>query len=385
MQFSHLPFNSPLSGYEGQAEQLLQALLAGDPRAARVFRHHLPRFLRPDVPWLARDVADRDVFAAGLTLDDARTVVARGYSFLDWPGLASWVNEVAQTDSRVATFETAVEAVIGGRAEELAALLTAHPWLVHARSTRVNCFDPPVHGAMLLHYLAANGVEGHRQKSPANAVEIARLLLNAGADPDALAALYGGECTTMSLLVSSGPPAEAGVQVPLVEALVSGGASVEVMGTGNWRSPLMTALAFNCMDAAQALVRLGATVDELAIAAGLGRDEEAARLLDSAGPDERHRALALASQLGHAAVVRLLLDAGENPDRYNPEGLHKHATPLHHAALHGHLAVVRLLAERGARLDMRDTTWQATPLGWAEHGGHEEIAAYLRSASGLSA
>jgi uncharacterized protein (TIGR02246 family) len=53
-----------------------------------------------------------------------------------------------------------------------------------------------------------------------------------------------------------------------------------------------------------------------------------------------------------ADIVRLLLDAGEDPNRYNPDGLHSHSTPLHQAALAGHDAVVRLLVERGARLDI---------------------------------
>jgi hypothetical protein len=31
--------------------------------------------------------------------------------------------------------------------------------------------------------------------------------------------------------------------------------------------------------------------------------------------------------------------------------------------------VARLLVARGARLDIRDTIWHGTPLGWAIHGG----------------
>jgi ankyrin repeat protein len=88
--------------------------------------------------------------------------------------------------------------------------------------------------------------------------------------------------------------------------------------------------------------------------------------------------LALAGQLGHTEVVRLLLEAGENPSRYNPEGLHSHATPLHHAALAGHLEVVRLLVESGADATLPDLLWKADPAGWAEHGGHPEVARYLR-------
>jgi hypothetical protein len=41
--------------------------------------------------------------------------------------------------------------------------------------------------------------------------------------------------------------------------------------------------------------------------------------------------------------------------------------------------VVRLLVERGARLDIKDTGYQSTPLGWAEYGGRKEIAEYLRT------
>jgi hypothetical protein len=40
--------------------------------------------------------------------------------------------------------------------------------------------------------------------------------------------------------------------------------------------------------------------------------------------------------------------------------------------------VVCLLVERGVRLDIKDTIWQGTPLGWAEHCGRTEIAEFLR-------
>jgi ankyrin repeat protein len=131
-------------------------------------------------------------------------------------------------------------------------------------------------------------------------------------------------------------------------------------------------------DAAAALAKRGARID-LPAAAGLGRFEDAARLLPAATPAERHRALVLAAQLGHPEVVRLLLDAGEDPNRFNPPGNHAHCTPLHQAAVSGHDAVVRLLVEHGAHLDIRDTIWHSTPLGWAEHGGKTEVAAYLRA------
>jgi hypothetical protein len=267
-------------------------------------------------------------------------------------------------------FETAADAMITGDVATLARLLAEFPELVHARSARA-------HRATLLHYVAANGVEDERQKSPKNAVEIAKTLLTAGAEVDALAEMYGGGHTTMAMLVSSEHPAKAGVQEALVETLLDFGSAIEGVGSGAWKPPLLTALAFGHRSAAETLARRGARTDTLPAAAGLGRTADAIRLLPTADARQRHSALALAAQHGHVEIVRLLLDAGEDPNRYNPPGNHAHSTPMHQAACYGHEAVVRLLVERQARLDIKDTIYQATPLDWAKHAGQTEIAGYL--------
>jgi hypothetical protein len=168
-----------------------------------------------------------------------------------------------------------------------------------------------MHRATLLHYVAANGVEEYRQRTPPKAVEIARALLQGGAEADALADMYAVERTTMSMLVSSSHPAEAGVQVPLVELLLDFGAAIEGSGAKKWGRPLFTAFAFGMSDAARALARRGAQID-LPAAAGLGLIDDAARLLSSADALARHRALTLAALHGHAEIVRLLLDADED-------------------------------------------------------------------------
>jgi ankyrin repeat protein len=147
---------------------------------------------------------------------------------------------------------------------------------------------------------------------------------------------------------------------------------------------MLTALAHWELEAVDALLRNGARID-LVTAAGLGRTEDFSRLLPTSTAEDRHRALALASQHGYAEIVRLLLDAGEDPNRYNPVGLHAHSTPLHQAAAYGHYEVVRLLVERGARADMKDTMpGQGTPAGWARHEGHKDIEEYLRAQEALS-
>jgi ankyrin repeat protein len=355
-----LPYRASLDEYQRQAEALFDALEAGGDDAAWRFKWEHPRF---------RGQSVSEVRGAALALEDARQVIAREYGFGSWADLREFT-EAVRNDGRVARFEAAVEAVVSGDVAALRAMLRDDPELVHARSTRR-------HHATLLHYVGANGVEGGRQRTPANAMEVAKTLLDAGAEVDALADMYDSKCTTMSMLVSSAHPAKAGLQAALAELLLDYGARLEGPGS-NWQSALLTALAFGYLDTAETLARRGAPVTNVAAAAGLGREDEARQLLPLADPKSRHVALALAAQHGHAAVVGLLLDAGEDPDRYNPDGYHAHSTPLHQAAFADHADVVRLLVERGARLDMKDTLYHGTPLDWAVYGGRTAIADYLR-------
>jgi ankyrin repeat protein len=111
----------------------------------------------------------------------------------------------------------------------------------------------------------------------------------------------------------------------------------------------------------------------------LGRVAETTQFLPAADAQTRHIALALAAQHGHADVVRVLLDAGEDPNQFCPEGFHSHATPLHNAISAGRENVVRLLLDRGARTDIRDTIFDGTALDWALHCKKPEIAEELRS------
>jgi ankyrin repeat protein len=353
-------YRASLGEYQQQADSLLDAVKSGDEAAAWRFKWMHLRF---------RGKSVTDVRAATLDGADAQAVVALEHGFESWAALGEFTDSVSR-DGPVARFEAAVEAVVSGDVAVLRSMLHENPELARARSTRR-------HHATLLHYVGANGVESGRQKTPANAVEVARLLLDAGADVDALADMYDNKCTTMSMLVSSSHPAEAGLQVALAETLLDYGAALDGPGSA-WQSALMTALVFGYLDTAEALARRGAPRNNLPAAAGLGRLDDVARLLSAADGHGRHVALALAAQHGHTDVVRLLLDAGEDPNRYNPDGYHSHATPLHHAAGANHADVVRLLVERGARLDIQDTIYRGTPLDWAIYGKRTEIAEYLR-------
>ena len=67
-------------------------------------------------------------------------------------------------------FEQAVDAVISGDTETLKSLLRREPDLIRMRSSKA-------HRAMLIHYVAANGVEDERQSTPVNAVRLSMRLI----------------------------------------------------------------------------------------------------------------------------------------------------------------------------------------------------------------
>lgn len=258
-------------------------------------------------------------------------------------------------------FQQALELLDDGDAEGLRAHLARHPDLVRqrARFEGANYFREPT----LLEFVAENPVRHDRL--PPNIVAVARVILDAGASAD-IAAIN----RTLGLVGSGRVPRERGVQVPLIDLLCDHGADPAC--------GMQAALGHGEFEAADALIRRGAPVD-LAAAAALGHLDAAQQTLPTAEAALRHRALAWAAQFGHVEIVRLLLDAGEDPNRFNPPGAHPHSTPLHQAALAGHLEVVRLLVERGARRDRRDSLHQGTALDRAEHGGRAEVAALLRA------
>jgi hypothetical protein len=163
-------------------------------------------------------------------------------------------------------FEAAADAIVDGDRSLLRRLLGDEPGLARARSAHG-------HRATLLHHVAANGIEVSRQwQSPANAPSLAQALIEAGADVEATAPMYGGADTTLTLLVSSSHPA--GVQVPLIDVLAGAGADLN-RDSG---APLWTAIMFGYQLAVDRLVARGARVDNLVFAACANDLDQRARL-----------------------------------------------------------------------------------------------------------
>ncbi len=252
-----------------------------------------------------------------------------------------------------------MELLDAGDVPGLRVYLDQHPNLTHQRVVFEggNYFRNPT----LLEFVAENPVR--HGSLPRNILQIAKVILDAGASQAAMD-------ETLMLVATGSVPRKCRVQIPLIDLLCERGADAN--------AALVTATLHGEMDAVNALLEGGARLS-LPVAAALGRVEEFRSLLSHADRGDRHLAFALASQFDQLEIVRLLLEAGEDPNRYNPVGGHSHCTPLHQAAGLGHTQLVQLLVERGARLDMKDILWQATPADWARHEGRTEVEAYLQA------
>jgi ankyrin repeat protein len=286
---------------------------------------------RPSLEQYRKQAKDL-VKKTGSKLADAQFTLAREHGFDSWPKFAKHIEALTRKNSATSQFEQAAEAVIGGDASTLTRLLSENPKLIRARSTRV-------HRATLLHYIAANGFEDYRQKTPANAVDIAKILLDAGAEVDATSDSYGKD-TTLVLVATSIHPKRAGVQIALMQLLLDHGAVPDGVNAclGNGRP-----------EAAEFLAQHGASLD-LEAAAGLGRLNLVQQLLNEATPVQINRGLWWASEYGRDQVVDFLLNngadlrAGENTGQ----------TALHWAIVGGQLETVKLLLKRGASLEARN-------------------------------
>ncbi len=294
-------------------------------------------------------------------LADAQFVIARSHGFASWPTFVTYVEEASVT-SATAAFEAAADAIVTGDSERLRQLLRENPGLVRQRSTRE-------HHATLLHYTAANGVEGYRQKTPQNIVEMAELLLRSGAEVDAEADVYGGGSTTLGLAATSVHPEVAGVQEALLRLLVDHGAQIEKPNmAGSSRGAVLSSLANGRVRAAVFFATRGAKLD-LEESAGVGRLDAVQRyfdrdgaLLPSASKEQLQRGFLWACMYGWEDVAMFLLDHGADLLDAADSG----ATGLHWAAGGGYAGIVQRLLARGAPLEGINR-WGGTVL---EHAGH---------------
>ena len=285
-----------------------------------------------------------------------------------------------------AKFRPAMEAIEAHDLERFRQLIIEDPSLASSRSLTSH--------PTLLQYLVLSA-----RDSP-NQLEMAKILIDHGAELNA-PLVACGSCNN----------------VAAAELLLNSGAAI--YGTGGW-SPLEEALYWDRLGVVDLLVRRGAPVQNLRIAAGLGRIdaiegffESDGRLKPQAGTinwrwgdatviansnfdaagkqyltkkfsswtNDRqsliNNAFVYAGMHGHLDAVRLLLERGAQINAI-PGGFDFSGTALHYAALNGQQSMVEFLLQRGANVHIKDEKVGSLASGWADYGGHAATRDYLR-------
>ena len=398
-----------LSYFDDRAKGLASVLADGVPATLEQVRLWHPDWADAD------DEALRAAAIAGrFTLDDARLVYAREHGFESWQALAAHLRRLAAGEVR----EPFVEILDVGRAgdwRQVNALLREHPDLVRARGTNGNTL------LNLASSLVCGPAQASDDRSPGRLDPI-RLLLAAGADIDAPndrgwtalhQAGYSNDVELASLLLAAGarPDLEAHGSggTPLAVALFWGHREAtarlaeEALAPRNLRiaSALGDAgLVRACFDdAGRPTVAACAgrgfyrphsgfpawrqagepqeVLDEaLTWAARSGRTEAMPLLIERGAHIDadpyRGTPLIWAAWAGRVDAVRWLLDHGADPNRRATFGGLSHGqgvTAIHLAAQNDRVAVIELLLERGADPSIEDALYGGPALGWARHGG----------------
>lgn len=405
-------FVADLAWITDRVHGLLRTRRSAGPAALEQIREWHPRFF---------DWSDEEIRQAPFTEEDARLVYAREHGFESWGELASRVSLLASNPA-LATgepFLSAFAAMKSGDIGNFEALLGKHPRLARERGTNGNTLlnlavslaSAPgwKGGTRAIEALLAAGAdvnEGNdRGWTPlhaaayANQSEIAALLIESGAAPDAeahgaggtplIAALFWGHREVADLMgLRSVAPVNLRVAAGLgnrelidacfhpdgtltPDACAARGFYRPHSGFPDWQpstdpqevldEALVWACKSNRVAVLERLVKAGARLD--------------------ADP-YRGTPLIWAAACNRTQAVAWLLDHGVNIDQKATFGGLTHGqgvTALHMAAQFGHLPVVRMLVERGADRSIRDDLYGATAEGGANYFGRNEVRDYLRS------
>lgn len=281
-----------------------------------------------------------------------------------------------------ALFQQAVAAIDVGDMPTLEHLLATHPELVQkrletpgdwVRSSVGSALDGFFQRPYLLWFVAEDPVR--TGKLPANIAQVTQAILQA-LQREPVENPQEQLDYALQLVCFSWIARECGVQNELIDVLTDAGANTQGCPDN--------ALVNGNVAAAEHLVKRGAP-PSLTVALCLKDWEKAEALAVSASPDEKQRALVQAALHGNAEAVARALALGADVNAHSAD-LYSHASPLHHAVSAGSLETVQVLIDAGADLHAKDTAYQGTPVGWANHGlagqkteeGRERYAAIVR-------
>ncbi|CAN5453421.1 hypothetical protein BH11ARM2_BH11ARM2_28550 [soil metagenome] len=200
--------------------------------------------------------------------------------------------------------------------------------------------------------------------------EVLRLLLNHGAKPDIFMAAVLNDVDLLRKLIAEDPETlKARVGAPPFVTKESEGGHIYTYNLGEGKTPSLVAAESGSRDVLRELERHASPITILVAEAWAEDAGVVARILaENPGlreeiTEEDSRMVATAAQSGRTETVRLLLEAGFDP---NATGMDS-GTALHVACWFGYLPIVRLLIGR-VTLDLPDAHHGSPPLGWACHG-----------------
>jgi len=269
-----------------------------------------------------------------------------------------------------------------GMLEKLRDLIAADPALVHARG---GDGQTPLHFASTVEiakFLVDQGADidardVDHESTPAQWMlrerqEIARYLIQRGCKTDLLMATAAGDANLVRQHLDADPDC---IHIRVSDeffpkANPHSGGTIYQWQLGWHVSAHDVAREFS-HDAVLRLLMERSSAEVKLIAACWAGDEAAVKSLLAAHPglagrlsSQDRRQVAHAARNNNVAAVRLMLVAGLPVDAL---GQHR-ATPLHWASFHGNAEMAREILRHDPPLELTDADFNGTPLGWAIHG-----------------
>jgi ankyrin repeat protein len=274
------------------------------------------------------------------------------------------------------------DAAQAGMLERLKDLIATDPGVVHARfgdgQTALHVASSiEIAGLLLDNGADIDALDVDHESTPAQYLvrdhqDVVRYLVSRGCRTDVLMACALGDVELVRRHLADDPHSVwttvSRKYFPMKDPRAGG--SIYIWTLGGAASAHSVAREFG-HDDVLALLRENTPVPlALALAYEAGDEAAVSRIMaenpNSDGPlsDDLLAKLPAAARSNNTVGVRLMLRAGWPPSARNGDG----ATALHWTAFHGSADSVAELIRQGADVTIRDATFDATPLGWARFG-----------------